>query len=280
MVYTDHPAFEISNWGQTVWRYISIHQFLSILETESLWFTRSDMFEDPYEGRLPDENINELSPIHEIKLPEYMTVNAFRGTGKKKTSDWEYTNKRSEIEAYRRISFVNCWHGKEKEMDTMWRAHLDSDNGVVIKSTAKQLRQSFSAYKETDVYLGEVEYIDYRSEKIEDNNLLRPFLYKRDGFEQENEIRAIVTSLPTDKHPSYKGTVPGEQVPLHWEEQDVGFYVDIDIRELIEEVRISPTASSWLERTLSDVCSKYDLDLAVTQSSLSTDPPDSRWDSD
>lgn len=273
MAYADHPAFEVSDWNQRIWRYISVPQLLSILETEALWFTRADEFDDPFEGTVPDRNLDELSATEEVRLPRYMVVNAFRGTGREKTSTWESTpNLRSEVAAYRRISFINCWHQNGTEADTMWRANLEGPEGVVVESTAADLKRAFSAFDGNDVYIGEVEYIDYRTDRIPEDNLLYPFTYKRKGFEQENELRAVVTKLPTEHHPGYEGVVPGERVPLEWEEQPPGMYVDLDVEALIEGIRIAPTASSWLAGTLSDVVSRCGYDVPVTESSLSTAP--------
>ena len=37
----------------TLWRYMSLEKFVNMLETKSLFFTRADKFEDPFEGFIP-----------------------------------------------------------------------------------------------------------------------------------------------------------------------------------------------------------------------------------
>lgn len=276
MPYADHPVFEISDSGGEIWRYVSVSQFLSLLETESLWFARADSFDDPYEGRLPQKNIDELPSAHEVELPEYLIV---RGTKRKKRSDWPRINKRSVIETYRKSTFVNCWHRVEEEKDVLWRANLASGNGVVIKSTIDSLKGSLKEYQEKEIWLGEVSYIDYQNERISLQNSLAPILQKRKAFEQENEIRAVMTSFPADKHPGYEGTVPGQHLELNWAQQDIGKYIDVNVSDLIDEVRIAPTADSWLTRSLSDVVTKHGYDFAVKTSSLRTESLDARWES-
>lgn len=39
--------------GATLWRYMSLEKFVNMLETKSLFFTRADKFEDPFEGFIP-----------------------------------------------------------------------------------------------------------------------------------------------------------------------------------------------------------------------------------
>lgn len=267
MPYSTHSVFETeAESTQPIWRYISIPQLLSIIEIEALWFTRSDQFDDPYEGRLPRENRKALSQSDEIKLPRWAEVEQHM-RGRKRTVQWEPVNDRSEIEAYRRMSFVNSWHQHDGELDTLWRANLGSAFGVVIKSSVENLKQSFG-HTEHSIYVGEVNYIDFIKDKISGENKLHPFIYKRKGFSQENELRAVLTTLPHEDHPGWKGQARGERVFLDWEEQPPGMYVDIDIEVLISEIRISPTTPAWFERILSNILSKYAVDIPVNKSSL------------
>lgn len=246
---------------------MTISQFLSILERNSLRFTRSDNFDDPYEGELPKKNKKQLSQDEELQLPSDWTV---LRRGNRFGSMWEWTNKRSLVEANRRITFINCWHQKEGEQDPLWRANLNGADGVVVKSDVNSLETALSVYP-FEVYIGEVEYIDFEEDKIskENDNDLLPFMYKRRGFKEENEIRAVVTELPSDRHPGYEGLVGGETLPLNWSEQADGLYVNVDVDDLIDEVRISPTSGSWIAETLSEVVSKYDYSFNVNNSSLS-----------
>lgn len=267
MPYSEHPVFEIgSETNEPIWRYVSIPQLLSIVESNSLWFTRSDQFDDPYEGRLPKKNRNELASSTDIKLPQWAEVDQNMG-GRNRTALWEPVSERSEIETYRRVSFINSWHQLDSELDTLWRANLRSELGVVIKSTIDKLKNSF---RHTDyrVHIGEVEYIDFKHDMIDEGNKLYPFIYKRKGFRQENELRAVITTLPHEDHPEWTGRAPGEQVELDWEEQPPGLYIDIEIDTLIEEIRISPTTPAWVERVLSNILSQYELDIPVEKSSL------------
>jgi len=288
MPYKDHTPFEVEDWSQDIWRYLDIQQFLSILETGSLWFSRSDLFDDPSEGRLPDQNVKELGPTSKVELPEYLIIRgenrrlASRGAGEiNRRTDWPNVNKRSAIKAYRRSSFANCWHQKDDEKDPLWRANLNGSDGVVIKSTARRLRESLSVFDANDVYIGEIKYINYNTDRIPTVNLLYPFTYKRKGFAEENELRAVVTTFPTGSYPErgLEGTVPGQPVSLDWDDHPFGFYVEVDLNKLIEEVRISPTSPSWLKRTLRETVSRFERDIKIKDSDLAFESEQTRWES-
>lgn len=275
MGYRKHEVFQVSDWDQAIWRYITIPQLLSILKEESLRFTRSDNFDDPFEGELPRKNKAELPTDQEIDRPDYFIYN---GRSKRGSSHWEPSNQMSTIQTYREITFINCWHQEMKEQSTLWRANVAPKEGVVIKSDVQSLKTALSAHK-YEVYIGEMKYIDFEQDKIpyRDNqvstqNRLYPFMYKRDGFQQENELRAVVTEMPSDYHPGYEGLIDGEQVPLDWDIQPPGKYINVHIEDLVDEVRVSPYSGSWVVKTLRDVVSEYGYDFAVNESELSTEP--------
>jgi len=50
----NHPSFPLTiRRDQKLWRYMDFTKFMSLLETKSLWFNRSDRFDDPFEGTYP-----------------------------------------------------------------------------------------------------------------------------------------------------------------------------------------------------------------------------------
>lgn len=56
---TDHPCFlPPKDKNVKIWRYMDFTKFVSLLETESLFLSRVDKFEDPYEGATSHANAN------------------------------------------------------------------------------------------------------------------------------------------------------------------------------------------------------------------------------
>lgn len=270
MAYESHSVFSVSDWGTPVWRYISLPQLLSLLERESLYFSQADSFEDPFEGTLPKSNREEMQrELGDPSVPEKAVMLRDDMGPRYKIG---YENMATRIEFYRRISYLNCWNALDHESVAMWKANLDSRHGAVVKSSAENLRDAFQTYDENQVFIGEVEYIDYEEEEIPYDNLLYPFIYKRKGFKHENELRAIITSPPLEGYPEFEGKMHGQEMPLDWQSQKTGMYVQVDVEELVDEVRLSPNSPGWYRPLLESVIEKYDFDIPVNRSALNVTP--------
>jgi hypothetical protein len=51
-----------------------------------------------------------------------------------------------------------------------------------------------------------------------------------------------------------------------------GRYIDVDLVELIEEVRVSPTSGDWFLELVRSVSTKYGLAAKVTRSDILSSP--------
>lgn len=246
---------------------------MSIIDKEALYFTRVEEFNDPFEGELPQKNKDDLDDEN-TRLPEYTRIDSDYKYGPSKNVLWDefIDNKISKIRLFQKISFVNCWHLKKHETVAMWDTNIPGPEGAAIKSTVGRLRNSFSVFKENDILIGEVRYIDYQKDLIPEDHILRPFTYKRQGFEHEHELRAVVTSPPLDGYPDFVGKRRGELIPFNWEDLKHGKYIDIDIDTLIEEIRLSPHEPSWHTGVLSSVIEKMGADFNVSESALNATP--------
>jgi hypothetical protein len=178
----------------------------------------------------------------------------------------------TKIKFYQRTSFLNCWNMTEHESIAMWKANLNQTDGVAIKSSAKNLRKALKKFTDNAVFVGEVEYINYDSESINDKKPLTPFVYKRNGFSHERELRAVVTAPPLDGYPDFKGKVHEQDIYLDWEGQEVGKHVDVFLDTLIDEIRISPSSPDWYLPLLKDAVQRYDYEIPVRESSLDVSP--------
>lgn len=270
MPYHEHPAFSVPNWDATIWRYISLPQLISILKNKALYFSRSDLLDDPFEGTLPTQNTEEYkSDPGDVQLPQKATIIKYAD---RKTADWTTINLRSRVRTFQRISHLNCWHVMPHESVAMWKANTNSPSAVAIKSRASKLRESFSSFKSNDVFIGKVKYIDYETERIPDENVLYSFAYKRNGFKHENELRAVITSLPLDGYPEFVGKMVGQTISFDWESQPPGMYVPINVDKLINDIHLSPSVPRWYKPLLDDLVSKYGYDFSVCTSSLAVQP--------
>ena len=213
-MYTEHGEFVPPNSAAVLWRYMDLTKFMSVLETGSLYFARSDSLGDPFEGSLTRMN-EVLQPLmYQDTIPEHI----LRGLSQYRQD-------------LRFQTFVNCWHESDNESAAMWKIYSREYDGIAVKTTFEALCESFT--DERTVHIGKINYIDYSSEPIPEGNLFSPFLYKRKMFEHEKEVRALVSSLPSQTEQSSTG------------EAAAGLLVEVNLPVLIQEIVVDSRAKDW-----------------------------------
>lgn len=246
-MHDEHPLFEKPSDGTKIWRYMDFTKLVDMLDSSTLFFTRSDKFEDPFEGQLSFAN-------------KKMRPTVYNGTdvSEEVLGDLD--------EFYRRLrmyTLINCWHMNEHESAAMWKLYLKSNEGIAIQSTYNRLCDSF-CNTESDVYIGKVHYVDYEEEFIPEWNAFSPYVYKRKSFEHEKELRAVIQEVPA--HPV--------EDKLDWSILPRGFgaNVNVDLEILIENVYVAPTSPQWVYDLVKSVMKKYGINRDVIKSNLYTNP--------
>ncbi len=238
----EHPVFpKLENENSKIWRFMDFTKFVSLLDTKSLFFSRSDHLEDPFEGSMPKANLQQRS-LWYGDMPEntLKQMSSFR-------------------EKLRFHTFLNCWHINEVESDAMWKIYVKNNAGIVIQSTYKRLVDVLN--KNEQIYVGGVKYVDYDIEVIPENNTFWPYVHKQKSFEHEHELRAVIQHIPSLK----KGidiNIPG---PL-------GINESVDLEKLIETIFIAPTSPDWFNNLVHSMLKKYSLSKKVFFSKLSERP--------
>ena len=244
-MYQKNPEFEEPEDDTIIWRYVDFTKFISYLEKNALFFVRSDQLSDRYEGKFTEADIK----LWEEKL-------------KPKT-------KLDQIEIYdrfRKVVNISSWHINDNESAAMWEICLQSNEGVAIKSAFKRLKDSFNPHKEDEIFIGKVNYIDYKKDITTKGNIFNPFLYKRKAFEHEKELRAfIMKSAPQEE------TI-GKHIS-HVDPKWFGIHVKTDLNILIDKIVVPPNVPDWFVDLVRSIVKKYELNKKVEQSELSKDPP-------
>jgi hypothetical protein len=239
---TNHQIFlEPNDPNIKIWRYMDFTKFVSLLDSKALYFARSDLFEDPFEGALSRANV-ELRPI--VYKDDNIPPETFERLSKYR-------------ENLRKRTFINCWHMNERESAAMWKLYARSNEAIAIQSTFNMLHSCLPA----NTYLGTVQYIDYNSDFLPEGNMFSPFVHKRKSFEHEREVRALIQIFSTN--PS---TQAGQPVG------DVGRIVPVNLDALIEKVYVAPTSSTWFADLVVSVMHKYVLSKPLVPSMLDERP--------
>lgn len=261
MPYRAHPQCTPPYRDKQIWRYMDFTQFVSMLERETLYFNRADNFEDPFEGSITEATSESRTEMIEDFSPEWETELAsnFRELCKERT-------------------YLNCWHLNENESAAMWDLYLKTNEGICIQSTYEKLKSSLQE-SEATVYVGKVEYINYSKDRIPDRdeetplgNTLSPFLHKRESFEHESELRAIIQDFPRNEDGEF--VIEEEELRKERKKNELpaGQYVKVNLSELIDTIRVAPSAPDWIADLLGSVLDTYGLDKEVIPSSMESEP--------
>ena len=260
---TEHPVFkQPSSFDIKFWRYMDFTKYVSMLDSNSLYFSRADLLGDSFEGSSSRANL-ELRPQVYKEMIEEMSkanpVNQDAGTGW--LDEWSRI-----IESGRQWLFVNSWHMNEYESAAMWRLYAKTDEAIAVQSTYARLRDCLPSEIDvgrqdpSEAYIGEVQYIDYDTDWLPEGNTFYPIVHKRKSFEHEREFRAVI----------YDGSGRGDRFSKN---QRKGLLIEVSLDDLIEAVYVAPTAPSWFRDLVEAVTGKYGFaHKPVIRSSLGQDP--------
>ena len=146
----------------------------------------------------------------------------------------------------------------------MWSLYAKLGLGVAIKSSISALIDSLTVSLvdvPEEIFVGQVNYVDYDKDMIPQNNLFWPYVYKRKSFEHEKELRLVATIFPT-----YEGTV---NIDIDGAES---FSCLVDPDQLIEEVYVAPASGAWYRDVVQVTSEKFGLIRETRHSSLDVDP--------
>lgn len=240
----------------TLWRYMGLSKFVSLLDNSSLFFAKPKNFSDKYEGHFSkydvvrqQEAIIDSLAVYNLTLSDY--VNKCR----------EYAG-------------VICWHMNEYESAAMWDLYLDSNEGIAIKTTFERLMDSITD-RRYFIHPGKVQYIDFNKDMASDN-VFEALFYKRKSFSHENELRLIALADPiVEDGYNFNGykTMDGEVYEGTTQlDSDYGATIKCDVQTLIGAVYIAPKAPKWFSDVVISILNKYGLsDVEVIHSDLDQD---------
>lgn len=230
-----------------VWRYMSISKFISLIRTSSICFSRLSCFEDPNEGRTIDDD--KLMTLIRTSIKEGYPIEGFENS--------ELVDLLEAKERYKNNSFISCWHLNEEESVAMWDIYVGKNEpGIAIQTTIATLDSLFpwkidkSKLSITDKFnkevwqekmwfsMRKVEYCYESEEAFKRNSKVRfsNIFIKRPCFSYENEFRV---SINLDN-------VEGDYL-----------FVNLDLKDLINRVYISPRVDKWIRDELVELIKIY-----------------------
>jgi hypothetical protein len=251
MTAQSHPTFLAPrDTNVRIWRYVSLTKFTWLLQKRALYFCRSDLMGDPFEGystrprpALEEEFVRSLMSDPQNSLTEADARRHFRlimGIGP----------------SLRKDLFLNCWHMNEEESFAMWKIYASRNDSVCIQSRFLKLHSLLPDY----CFLGVVRYIDYDTDYIDWTNSLNYIVHKRQTFAHERELRSVIWA------------VQHLQDKLKFVENR-GIEVPIDPNALVETIFLSPDSEPILQDVVSGLLQTYGITAPVVRSQVNA-PPD------
>lgn len=168
-MYLKNPNIKLPEDPNTiVWKYLDLSKFLDLLLSQKLFMSRSDKFEDQYEGTFSEPTFEEIKKLS-INNPDFLNY---------------YKTHREKVA-------ISSWHINEYESFAMWQIFTQNSEGLAIQSTIGRLQNALHPETNFSQYIGAVNYIDYKKEYIPFDDMFFPFLFKRKSFQYEREVRII-----------------------------------------------------------------------------------------
>lgn len=175
-MYLKNPNIKLPDDSDTiVWKYLDLSKFLDLLLSKKLFMSRSDKFEDQYEGTFSEPTYEEIKKLA-ADNPEFLNY---------------YKTHREKVA-------ISSWHINEYESFAMWQIFTKNNEGLAIQSTIGRLQKAVKPENNFDQFIGEVNYIDYKKEYIPFDDLFFPFLFKRKSFQYEREVRILSDTSKSD----------------------------------------------------------------------------------
>jgi hypothetical protein len=195
--------FKTPDDDQVLWRYMSLSKFISMISKKELYFPSLKQLaeSDKFEG---------LSHIPRHLLES--NNSNLEDWDKKLLEAAEYQQKitRELIENGR--IFINCWHMNTHECFAMWKIYSDSEGGVAIKTTFKNLMDSFDRFL---IQAGTINYYPAeRNSLVFPADLLHFATEKPNEYEYEKELRLFYLPTSSDKQESSCHTPKGYSIKV------------------------------------------------------------------
>lgn len=240
--------------NSTLWRYMDLSKFISLISTHSLYFASASSFNDPFEGAKGTETKRQKWDDYYLSFLRH-AVSTVPGakretlTPEKVEADARrLLRELSESGELRRTqTYISCWHSNESESEAMWHLYSkDVTNAVAIRTTTEHLYASLDY--DPRILIGRVNYIDFAKQYAPIN---AAFWYKRKSFEHEREVRAVIFD-PYNK--------------------SAGISIPVDIDHLIDGIYVSPYSPKWFVDVVQSVVEAYKINKPIFQSELLATP--------
>lgn len=248
-------AYTVPDKESILWRYMDFAKFVSILRSKSLYFSRTDLLGDRFEGAKGITLNKSTWETHYLDFFRQAIRNPPPDYSFKLSDEQVERNAKELLDSLNisslsiiKSTFVSCWYENEGESEAIWRLYCPPPSiGIAIRTTYSALNKSLG--DDLSISIGQVKYIDFKKEFADINDAI---FRKRQSLSHEKEVRAVIRESGINE-------ILGKALP-------------VDLSTLLHEVVISPFAPTWFKDVLQETMLRYDVTAKVSFSELLLDP--------
>jgi hypothetical protein len=198
---------------------MDVSRFIDALKKGSLFFSRADRFQDPFEGAIPKAVYDRVKSRVERSLD----------TLDERKKELEHLL--SFCQELKKKFFVSCWHTSEYQSEAMWRLYARPGpvDTIAVRTKFKNLRETMPSFVSfAPVHYGDPEHDQHTARDF--HEYILSILIKRKSFEHEKEARFFFQNMDLS---GYLGIMPIEGI-----KGGTGFHVKVDLHGAVEQVYI------------------------------------------
>lgn len=251
----------------TVWRYMPLSKFISMLTFQALWFSKLNMLQDQFEGMMPEPTKEIMKKRHQEMKKNFPAE-----------LHWQFDEMASCNEQdSRELLVVSCWFLSEAESLRMWKEYGGENDAVAIKSTVRKLIENVGVPEDPHAtHIGRVKYVHHSNHMMSaykaNQGIERAFLKDAEKFHHEKELRIATLNVKTrhcvkpDGEPYKESEVQGKNMNNF---DEPGLYISIRFKELVSEIVASPNSGEWFVSLLKRIMNLNNLNIKVSASRCS-----------
>ena len=166
--------------------------------------------------------------------------------------------------------YISCWHKETAESYAMWKIYGEHQYSICVETTSEKIDKLFEKNNiSCAAYSGKVEYVNPEDKnKNAVSNVLKETMKVFKNGKWAYATQHFIKHKAYDFEKEYRAIMIDDNFNLDIQNKLLGITLKVDPNEIIENIIISPRAPAWFHDIVQDVLNKYDVDIAVSKSSL------------
>jgi hypothetical protein len=235
--------------ADSVWRYMDLPRFMSLLQNQALPFAAARAMEDKWEGSSTVPRPAYVDPTFDMTVTPSMQERLAKAS-----------------------TYISSWYRAKGESVAMWQLYGRSAGGVCIKSSWGSLTSSLGG--PIDVDGGYVQYVrSYSRGRIPALNEHDLFMHKRDVFSHEKEVRLLAHQPGSFDPITYDGGYSlgfGDMFPA---DLPMVLAIPVDVARLVKSAYLAPSTPVWVEETIRRFVQDSGMGINLQRSRIEALPP-------